>query len=301
LEGGFLFLLNKSNTMATYVILPETDRIFHGEKKLHSSGRRTSQKVKVINNPALCEKVGEQMFDNQLCVHLRLVCGDLKVWQRAELNWNGEHSGFNFYVPVEVELKETEFGELVKNAIKDSSWKHARVIIKKDGKNVVSRISGIDVEKTLEKGEIYVRTGDDILLKLSEAAYVKETSEAETLALSKEMAKTYGLRITNVDDVLEDDHEPEFNILSFDFYRNVQGRICIHESKFDQFEKELLKLAEKYHVPVTEHGMELDPVEDLHNYSIGSEELQVYFHGKKNVEEVFHDHRGQINGAKFGL
>ena len=291
--------------MATYVILRADDGIFHGEKKKHSSGRRTSQKVRVRDwsgdqRIILCEKIGEQMFDGQHCTHLRLVYGLLKVWQRSEDNFSSAPSGFNFYVPIEVELEETDLGESIRDAAKEIG---AKVIVEKEGKNVISYIREIDIEKTLEHGEIIVQNlSDKISFKLSEALRVKKTSEAETLALSKDLAKEYGLKILNERDVLKYEHDPEFNLLSFDFYRNVTGRICIPENKFEQFEKELLKLAEKFHVPLADHNMEVDSAEELHNFSIDSEDLQLCLHKKgKKVEEVFHDHRGQINGTKFGL
>ena len=290
--------------MANYVILHPDSRIFPGEKKKHASGRHTSQKVQIIHDSAIFERVGEMIIDNQPYVHLRLVYGDLKVWQRSERNWDRVTSpDFYLYVPIDVELEEVQHGELVERTAKDwKTWRNERVIIDKYGKNVVTRIDKIDLGKTLETGEVFARTSEEISFKLSEAIYIKETSPAETMALAKEMAKSYGLTTTNDEDILEDDHDPEFNILRFDFYRNLSGQICIPERNYVQFQKDLIKLAEKYHVPLNEGDIVLDPVEDLHNFSIDSEEMQLHFHNKGvKVEEIFHQRRGQITGTKFGI
>lgn len=243
------------------------------------------------------------MFDNQHCVHLRVVIGEVKVFQRSEYNYLRFGSGFNFYVPVDMDLKIVDnVDSLIETKNKFKDLRNCQVIVKgENGEKELARIQHIDLEKSIESGEVHVQAQNH-LVKLSEADFTRETSGPENLAMAKKIAKTYGLTVVNEKDVLEDESEPELNLLKFDFYRNICGDVYIEPKNYKKFEKDLLKLVEKYHVPLCEPSIELDKEDQLHNFSMDSDKMQVYFsENGENLDEIFHDSRGAINGAKFGI
>ena len=88
----------------------------------------------------------------------------------------------------------------------------------------------------------------------------------------------------------------------FNFSSDISGKLCVRKEELFNFQEDLLRLIEKYHLPVYDFNINIKSKSDLRSFWADSGFLQVHFHNnKKDIKEILHKHRGKITGNKFGL
>lgn len=288
-----------------YAILKPSSKVFKGEKTIYESGRKITPKV-IVEEISFCEVKGEQIINGQKYLQLELIMGQILVYKRSKEYGFWEFDDYTFYVPVgEVEVSNAELGDALKQALQSASmWRRERAIIDIEGKKVATKLRQIDIEETIKCKEVMILTDLDkkTFVKYGDFVLLKEFEPIETLALAKEFGEIFDLKIINTENVLAYDVKVQYDIKEFNFSSDISGKLCVRKEELFNFQEDLLRLIEKYHLPVYDLNINIKSKSDLRSFWVDSGFLQVHFHNnKKDIKEILHKHRGKITGNKFGL
>lgn len=288
-----------------YVIIKPSSKVFKGEKTIYESGRKITPKV-IVEEISFCEVKGEQTIDGQKHLQLELIMGQILVYKRTKEYGFWEFDDYTFYVPVgEVEVANAELGDALKQALQNvSNWRGEKAVIDIEGKKVATKLRQIDIEETIKCKEVMILTDRDkkTFVKYGDFVLLKEFEPIETLALAKEFGEIFDLKIINTENVLAYDVKVQYDIKEFNFSSDISGKLCVRKEELFNFQEDLLRLTEKYHLPVYDLNINIKSKSELRSFWADSGFLQVHFHNnKKDIKEILHKHRGKITGNKFGL
>ena len=274
------------------------EHTFSANPKEHLSGRRTSRKM-FFETPVICKVVKE--VDSTF--ELQILLGNGFIYDRSPRNY--QNSTENFYIPKDLDSTLVVHGKVV-NKIYDLTKTvdlSSRYIFKDgDGDTVAKDPRRIAIEKMLNGENIIFQFDNDTFRSIDEVIPTL-TDKPSILALGKKIATDHGVSIQNASDFIEEDYcDLEFNLLKVDLYRNVKGKVNLKESEYESFEKDLKKLLEKYHTPITDLEFSIDEKKDLDYLEMDEDQVQTYLIEKNiDISQILEEKRGFINGTKFGL
>jgi hypothetical protein len=274
------------------------EHIFIANPKLHSSGRRTSRKM-FFQDPVLCRVVKEidSMFE------VEILLGNGFIYDRSPSNY--QSSTEHFYIPKDMDSTLVVHGEVVNRIYELTKTVDlsTRYIFKDlDGVTVSKDPRRVAIEK-MDNGENLIFQFDKDCFRSIDEVIPTLTDKPSILALAKKIATDHKVSIQNASTFIEDDYcDLEFNLLKVDLYRNIKGKLNLKESEYESFQKDLKKLVEKYHTPLTNLDFSVDEKIDLDYFEMDEDQVQTYLIEKNvDISQILEEKRGFINGTKFGL
>lgn len=282
---------------------PVVEHSFRSTPKLHSSGRRTGRKM-YFEEPVLGKIVKEVAFGDSLYVEIEILLGYGCIYDKTPANSSRSNEAF-YILKDDLKLVHlfTQGDEVnrIYDLAKTVDLQQRYIYEDSDGDHVAKDPRRIAIEK-MDGEKVILEFGNGEFYSLDELIPSMD-DKPSILALAKKIAKDNGVSIVNEQQYLEEEWcDIEFNTLIVDLYRNIQGKVNVKASEFENFKKDLQNIFDKYHVPLSNLEVEIEEPEKLNLFEMDNDEVQSYLiHKNTDINQILEEKKGFIKGVKFGL
>lgn len=129
-------------------------------------------------------------------------------------------------------------------------------------------------------------------------------SKIENIVLAKALAKSLGLTLGDTQEYEnDDDTEIPFNLVNFNYYRNISGNLYIKPENVQSFKDDLVALHAKYNIDASSpNKLNVDDIDEMPQVKLSEDDIQLMILNKGlDTQSILHNGRGIIQGNKFGI